>query len=101
MKFTTSVHVAEKVIKDYSKDSYFRVIVLKNSKGLIGGYILQPSIPDSPIPYLDSNGNILTSFHIFGTDEEKSKAQSIIEKLRKEFPLEEPLNINHNDKKSK
>ena len=66
-------------------------IVLKNSDGLIGGYVLQPSIMDAPIPYLDCRGAPLSSFHIFATDAEKAAATKIIDPLRRDFPIEERL----------
>ena len=83
--------VSENVIRDYCKNSMYKAIVLKNANGLIGGYVLQPSIMDLPIPYLDCNGNPLTSFHIFASDAEKSGSMKIIEPLRRAFPIEQPL----------
>lgn len=92
MKFHTSHQISEKVIQKHCKEgSFFTVTVLKNPEGLIGGYVLQPAIRDSPIPYLDSNGEKIASFHIFGSDEEKANAMEIIDPLTTEFPIEELL----------
>jgi hypothetical protein len=96
MKFLTSNHICTKVIQDFCQEhSFFKAIILKNSKGLIGGYRLQPSIMDSPIPYLDCNGTIIATFHIFGSDDEKKNALKIIDQQRKEFPIEVPLECNN------
>jgi hypothetical protein len=51
MKFSTSEHVSQQMVQTRCQNSYNRVIILKNAKGLIGGYVLQPTIRDSPIPY--------------------------------------------------
>lgn len=67
------------------------VKALKDSAGRIGGYTHTVRIPDSPIYYLDAEGRDYAMFHIFGTDEEKAKNQPLIDKLRKAYPLEEPL----------
>jgi hypothetical protein len=69
-----------------------RVRVLKDSAGNIGGYLHVVQIPDSPIYYLDAEGRDYALFHIYGTDEEKAKNQPLIDKLRKAYPIEEPLN---------
>jgi len=87
----TSRKVSQQVIQQYCENSFFTVRVLKNAKGLIEGYVLQPSIGDSPISYLDCNGDFLTSFYIFGANSEKANAMKIIDPLREEFPIEEPL----------
>jgi hypothetical protein len=67
------------------------VTILKNAEGYIGGYVVTPPIADSPVSYLNADGNFLTSFHIFASDEEKKTASLIIEKLRKSYPKEEPF----------
>jgi len=67
------------------------VKVLKDSAGRIGGYMHAMQIPDSPIYYLDAQGQDYAMFHIFGSDQEKAKNQPLIDKLRKAFPFEEPL----------
>jgi hypothetical protein len=46
---------------------------------------------DSPIPFLDSNGNIIAMFHIFDSPEKKKEASTIIDQLRMKFPTEERL----------
>ena len=67
------------------------VKILKDSAGYIGGYTHTLQIPDSPIYYLDGKGMDYAMFHIFGSDEEKAKNKPLIDKLRKAYPLEEPL----------
>ncbi len=67
------------------------IMVLKNNAGQIGGYTVTLPITDTPITYLNPQGKVLTSFHIFGSDEEKAIATRIIDDLRKEFPIETPL----------
>ena len=87
----SSPNISPAVIRAYCKDGMYKAIVLKNSDGLIGGYVLQPSIMDAPIPYLDCKGEPLTSFHIFATDAEKANSMKIIDPLRRDFPIEERL----------
>jgi hypothetical protein len=93
MKFDTATDIAPAVLERHATPSpMFRgVMVLRNTKGLIGGYVLLPKVPDSPIPYLDCHGEPLTTFHIFGSGEEKEKAQAIVTELKRLFPVEEPL----------
>ncbi len=67
------------------------VKVLKDSAGLIGGYMHAMQIPDSPIYYLDAQGRDYALFHIFGSDAEKAKNKPLIDALRKAYPVEEPL----------
>ena len=90
--FPASSNVSPRILSNYCKDTPFRgVVILKNSNGLIGGYVLVPAIMDSPIPYLDSNGNGLALFHIFDPAEKKKEASAIIDQLRMQFPIEAPL----------
>lgn len=91
MKFETSSHISRQILQTHCNNSFYQVTVLKNSQGLIGGYVLRPSVMDSPIPYLDCNGNSLTMFHIFDSNGNKENAMKIIEPLLKEFPIQEPL----------
>ena len=93
MKFETSKVVSDKVISQYcpTANSGIKVSVLKNSKGEIGGYKINMPVDDTPIPYLDANGQQIASFHIFDTDENKAAASKIISQLTSEFPVEEPL----------
>jgi hypothetical protein len=51
MEFPTLQHVSQQMVEAHCQNSHIRVIILKNAKGLIGGYVLQPTIRDSPIPY--------------------------------------------------
>jgi hypothetical protein len=84
--------ISPKVRSEHCQDrGFYNVKVLKDASGAIGGYVLQPAIRDAPIPYLDRDGNILTSFHIFGSDQEKRSAMAIIGPLTKRFPVEERL----------
>jgi hypothetical protein len=73
------------------------VKVHKDSAGNIGGYSHKLLIMDSPIFYLDSAGNPLATFHIFGSDAEKKKNQPHIDALLKAFPVEEELSAGHPD----
>jgi len=91
MKFDTVECIEPKVIQRHRGDTFYRVTILKDSNGRIGGYMLQPAILDDPISYLDCHGNHLTSFHIFGSNDEKEKAMQIITPLMEQFPLHEPL----------
>lgn len=87
----TSTQVSQEVVTATCNAPYSGLVVLKNSAGLIGGYVRMPMIRDSPIPYLDSNGKLLAMFHIFGSMDEKRKASSIIDHLKSQFPIEERL----------
>ena len=82
--------VSAKVIREHCGDPAI-VKVLRNSEGAIGAYVLQPTVMDSPIPYLDCNGEPLTVFHIFAPDAEKQRASAIIDPIRSAYPVEEPL----------
>ncbi len=85
--------ITPKIIKEYcplNKDGQ-TVTVLKDAAGFIGGYMITIPIGDTPVTYLDIEGEFLTSFYIFGTDEEKEKASKIIDSLLKRFPIIEPL----------
>ena len=88
----TSRGIALKVRKEYCGErSFYTVKVLKDASGEIGGYVLQPAIRDAPISFLDHEGNILASFHIFGNAEEKRDAMAAVGPLTKRFPVEEGL----------
>jgi hypothetical protein len=90
--FKTSREIAPKVRKKYcGEHPFYGVKILKDADGNIGGYVLQPAIRDAPIPFLDHEGNMLTSFHIFGSDEEKRAAMAIVGPLTKRFPAQERL----------
>ena len=91
MKFESTDHVEPTILQSYCNNTFYKVIILKDSKGRIGGYVLQPAIMDSPIPYLDCHGNTLTAFHIFDSDEDKAKAMRIITPLTEQFPVQAPL----------
>jgi hypothetical protein len=67
------------------------VTVLRDGAGNIGGYTHTLQIADSPIYYLDAQGQDYAMFHIFGSDEEKARNQPLIDKLRKAYPSEESL----------
>lgn len=90
--FKTARVIAPKVDSEYCRaHPFYRVTVLRNADGEIGGYVLQPAIRDAPIPYLDAEGEALTAFHIFAGAAEKRDAMNIITPLRQHFPIEEPL----------
>jgi hypothetical protein len=96
MKFKTSRKIASLVLADVCRakapgPAQERVTVLRNSQGEIGGYISQLLILDSGIDFLDCDGELLTSFHIFAPDEEKAAASKIIKELTKQFPVREVL----------
>lgn len=67
------------------------VKVLKDSAGFIGGYTYTRLIRDSPIYYLDAEGQPYAMFHIYGPAEEKAKNTPLIDTLREAYPIEEPL----------
>jgi hypothetical protein len=90
--FPTTPQISQEIVSATCNNSRYRgLVVLKNSAGLIGGYVHIPAIMDSPIPYLDSNGRHIAMFHIFGSKEEKKKASAIVDQLRSQFPVEERL----------
>jgi len=90
--FPTTPQISQETVSATCNNSPYRgLVVLKNSAGLIGGYVLIPAIMDSPIPYLDSNGRHIAMFHIFGSKEEKKKASAIVDQLKSQFPVEERL----------
>lgn len=90
--FKTARHIAPRVKNEHCRERpFYAVKVLKNAAGDIGAYVLQPPIRDSLIPFLDAEGEALTSFHIFASDEEKRRAMAIITPLRQQFPLEAAL----------
>ena len=89
--FRWSSQVAPSVLAEFCPRSFYQVSILKNAQNRIGGYVLQPAIMDAPIPYLDCEGQPLTTFHIFGSDVEKKKATKIIDPLIKRFPIREAL----------
>ena len=91
MRFQTSSQINQLVAENHCLDRFYKITILKNLNGQIGGYVLQPPIMDSPIPYLDCHGNPLTSFHIFDPDDAKAQAMRIIGPLREQFPIEESL----------
>ena len=93
MEFKTSKLISESIIKQFCSASGDgrEVIILRNGKGDIGGYKINMPVGDTPIPYLDVNGEQIASFHIFDTDENKAAASKIISQLTSEFPVEEPL----------
>lgn len=92
--FCTSTQVPPHIIQVYAdKRLYSRVEVMRNSKGLIGGFVIKPAIMDSPINYLDCNGKLLASFHIFAPDKEREDASMIIEQLSRAYPVHETLEI--------
>lgn len=88
-----SKEVPPKIIREYCPqvEGGMLVRVLKDPEGNIGGFIVNAPIRDSPISYLDANGEFLTSFHIFGPPKEKEAASKIIERLMKRFSHIEPL----------
>jgi len=96
MKFKTSRTIASLVLTDVCRPRTLgtpqeQVTVLRNSQGEIGGYISQLLILDSGIDFLDCDGELLTSFHIFADDQEKEAASRIIAELTKQFPVREVL----------
>jgi hypothetical protein len=90
--FPTTLKPSQEIITTHCRNGFFRAaVILKNAGGLTGGYVLVPAIRDSSIPYFDANGVHLTSFHIFDSAEKKKTASTVIEQLRREFPLEETV----------
>ena len=65
------------------------MVTLRNRDAVVGGYVLIPTIRDSPIRYLDHEGRHLATFHIFSSNESKQQASVIIDRLRSQFPVEE------------
>lgn len=65
--------------------------VLRDAQGRYGGFVLHSGVLDSPIAFHDRSGAYLTTFHIFGSDEEKAAASALIDPLTKSFPSQEPL----------
>lgn len=62
--------------------------ILKNASGEIGAYIAPSSlIMDTPIMYYGPDGKLLTTYHIFGTDQEKVDASKIIDDITLRFPI--------------
>jgi hypothetical protein len=96
MKFKTTHIVATSVHSDLCTrkehgDHEYQVTVLRNAQGEIGGYMAQLLILDSGIDFLDCDGKLLTSFHIFAPDAEKAAASRIIAELTAQFPVREVL----------
>jgi hypothetical protein len=108
MQFKTSKMVSTKVLLGYCPQpgspqpiADKTVTVMKDANGNIGGYVVtildldsgvqQKPLLDSPVTYLDTDGNELTVSHIFNTPLQQTQAEKIIESLRKQFPIEEPL----------
>ena len=89
----SSKTISIKIIHEYCppNDGGRKVTVLKDSNGVIGGYIINLPVLDTPISFLDADGKFLASFDIFGTDEEKEEDSKIINDLIKRFPIQEPL----------
>lgn len=94
MTFSTAKNISQSVVKTHCNNALYKVIILKNAVGLIGGYMLQPTIMDARISYLDSNGDVLASFHLFDSNDKKAAATNIINQLAKEFPLQEVMECN-------
>jgi hypothetical protein len=65
--------------------------VLRDAEGRYGGFVLHSGVLDSPIAFHDRSGSYLTTFHIFGSDEEKRAASAIIDPLTAKFPHQEAL----------
>lgn len=67
------------------------VYTLKNSKGEIGAYFYENATgaPASPIIYLSPAGKFLASFRTLNTEKVRNEYNLIIEKLRKDFPIED------------
>jgi hypothetical protein len=89
MKFRTTEGISQKILQEHCDGAFVRITAYRDAAGRVGGYALLPAIPDSPIPYLDCDGNQLTSFHIFGSDAEKAQASRIIGALTKQFSVVE------------
>jgi len=83
--------IIERFCKPQSGPVAETVTVLRNAAGNIGGYVLVRSVMDSPVFYLDPQGEQLALFHIFGSDQEKHKNAPIIDALRAGYPLESAL----------
>lgn len=96
--FPTSTQISQEIVSATCNAPYRGLVVLKNSAGLIGGYVRIPALMDSPIPYLDSNGRHVAMFHIFGSMEEKKKASGIVDQLMLQFPVEERLDCGNQPK---
>jgi hypothetical protein len=67
------------------------VLVLRNSEGAIGGYIVRQQVMDSPLTYLNALGESLVTFYVFASDEEKAKAEPIVRDIMARYPLQTPL----------
>jgi hypothetical protein len=91
MKFSTTEQVSQQFLQLHCNSPFTRIIALKNSEGLIGGYVLQPTIIDNPISYYDCNGKYLTTFHIFDSDDKRTAATNIVTQLTQQFPVQEGL----------
>jgi hypothetical protein len=91
MQLSTSEQVSQQFLQLHCNRPFTRIIVLKNSEGLIGGYVLQPTIIDNPISYYDCNGKYLATFHIFDSDDKRTAAANIVTQLTQQFPVQEGL----------
>jgi len=96
MQFKTSKTISELVIQHYCEESrlrgelQYKVKVLEDAEGNIGGYAAAMEIPDATVTYLDADGNtlaIVNAFNAAGRDE----AVRIATELRRQFPIEESL----------
>ena len=67
------------------------VTVMRDASGKIGGYVYSSGIMDSPVVYLNPEGEQVAMFHIFGSDEEKQRDTPIIEALRQAYPEQTAL----------
>ena len=65
--------------------------VLRNAEGGYGGFVTHARVLDGPISYHDRSGTYLTTFQIFGSDEEKIAASATIDPLVAKFPRQEEL----------
>lgn len=97
MDFKTSKDISPAIRQKYLKGEEgkigFIVYALKDAAGNIGAYTVNRQIPgDSPVTYLDIDGNFLASFHIFSKHDDQDKYDKIIKRLKERFPVTERLN---------
>jgi hypothetical protein len=64
---------------------------LEDRDGVVGAYIVNLDILDSPVEYLDAHGQHLATFHIFAPEAERKKAKPIIDRYTKRFPVQKSL----------
>lgn len=93
MDFKTSKIINQKIIEEYCslrhRPAQFIVKVHKDRTGAIGAYSVTSEIIDSPITYLDVNGNVIAEFHLLSKCEKEKEYKKIIAEIHRRFPVEE------------